>query len=308
MLIRGWDKTNPVLLFLHGGPGAAIFPRARKIGVITKLEQHFVVVYWEQRGAGKSYHPSIPHKSMNIGQFIQDTHDVVVYLAKQFNTSKIFLVGKSWGSMIGLLVSSEYPDLFYAYVGIGQSVYPLKNDSISYRFTLEKAKEGGNSMAIRELEKTGFPPYNFQRVLIQRKWLTKFDKIIMSALGHKTPSKIEYIQNLLSTPEYSMFEIIRMGMDPFFSIKHLWNEDYYKMNLFSQVSEIKVPVYFISGKYDFFSVTELVEEYYRDLIAPEGKQFIVFENSGHEPELQEPDKFYDVLVNQVLKEDINEDN
>lgn len=295
VLIRGWDRMNPVLLFLHGGPGAPLFTYCRDIGVTAKLEQHFVMVYWEQRGTGKSFSPSIPAETMTIEQFVSDTHELSQILRKRFGVERIFLLGRSWGSLIGILCAHRHPEIFHAYVGIGQMVNPTENDSISYQFTLETAASLGNEEAVEELKEIGPPPYDHRDLRVQRRWLTSFSNIPDS----QEPSSKK---RLLSTPEYSLFDIIKMGIDPYFSTKHLWDEELYQMNLMEQAPSIEVPVYFLVGRHDYFTPSQLVVEYYERLIAPQGKELIWFEESGHEPELQEPEKFYDIMVNKVLKE------
>lgn len=299
ILIRGWDKSSPVLLFLHGGPGAPLFTYARDIGVKAKLEQNFVMVYWEQRGTGKSYSPFIPAESMTIEQFISDTHELANYLRHHFNVPKIFLLGRSWGSIIGILCAERYPELFHAYVGIGQMVDPLENDRISYEYTLETAARLGNNKALDDLKEIGPPPYDYKALAIQRKWLTKFHRLIISdKIGTSFP-KSSSRKKLLSTPEYSLIDILKMGIDPYFSTKHLWNSEFYEINLVDLIPRLDLPVYFLAGRYDYFTPSEIVEHYYDRLIAPEGKELIWFEYSGHEPEFEEPDKFYDIMVNKI---------
>ena len=298
ILIRGWDKSNPVLLFLHGGPGAPLFTYARDIGVRARLEQHVVVVYWEQRGTGKSFFHSIPKESMTIDQFVFDTCELAEMLKNRFGKQKIVLVGRSWGSLIGLLAVQQQPELFSAYVGIGQMIYPLQNDSLSFEQTLEMAKKIGDKKAIKELLEIGYPPYDYKELFIQRRWLTAFYHQFMSKkFDRKRPN---YWKRLLSTPEYTLFDIFKMGQDPFFSIKHLWNNDLYKINLFEQVPLLDIPVWFLAGRYDYFTPSELVERYYQDVKAPHGKSLVWFEESGHEPELQEPEKFQRFMINHVL--------
>lgn len=300
ILIRGWNRSNPVLLFLHGGPGAPLFTYARDIGVKAKLEQHFTVVYWEQRATGKSFSLSIPEESMTIEQLVSDAFELTQILKDRFKVPKIFLVGRSWGTLIGLLTAKRYPELFYAYIGIGQIVDPLENDRISYRYTSEIAERLGNEEALNDLRNIGEPPFNFIELIIQRKWLTKFYKNMMAEKFNNKPQN--HLKKLLSTPEYSLIDILKMGMDPFFSIKHLWNDKFYKTNLFEQIPQIEVPVFFLAGRYDYFTPSEIVENYYHKLSSSKGKHIIWFEKSGHYPEVEEPKKFYEIMINKVLRE------
>ncbi|MBC8484611.1 MAG: alpha/beta hydrolase [Bacteroidetes bacterium] len=300
ILIRGWNRSNPVLLFLHGGPGAPLFTYARDIGVKAKLERHFTLVYWEQRATGKSFSLSIPEESMTIEQLVSDAFELTEILKDRFKVPKIFLVGRSWGSLIGLLTAKRYPELFYAYIGIGQIVDPLENDRISYRYTIGIAERSGNEEALNDLRNIGEPPFNFKELIIQRKWLTEFYKNMMAEKFNNNPQN--HLKILLSTPEYSLIDILKMGLDPFFSIKHLWNDKFYKTNLFEQIPQIEVPVFFLAGRYDYFTPSEIVENYYHKLTSSKGKHIIWFEKSGHYPELEEPKKFYEIMINKVLRE------
>ncbi len=298
ILIRGRDRTKPVLLFLHGGPGSALFPRARDLGVGLNLEKHAVMVYWEQRGTGKSYYSSIPVGSMTIEQLVNDTVELTQLLIERFHKQKIILVGRSFGSLIGIKAALEHPELYHSFTGIGQMVWPLKNDSLSFDHTMTLARQYDNQKAISELQQTGYPPYIPKQLLVQRRRLTVlYDKMMKEKFNirPRNPWKV-----LLSTPEYTLPDIIRMGMDPFFPLNHLWNEKLYRVNLFEQIPRLEIPVYFIAGEYDYFTSPELVTQYYQQLGAPNGKHLILFDKSGHQPESEQPAKFYEVMVNQIF--------
>ena len=298
ILIRGWNRFNPVVLFLHGGPGAPLFNYARDVGVEARLEQHFVMVYWEQRGTGKSFYRSIPVESMTIEQFISDTYELSKKLRDRFDVSNIILIARSWGSLIGLMAVHRYPELYSCYVGIGQMIHPLENDKLSYEYTLKLAQDFDNQKAIKQLRKVGYPPYNLEKLNIQRRWLTKFYRKLMAEKFNI--SRPNHWQKLLSTPEYTFIDIVKMGLDPDFSARHLWDEQFYRINFFKQIPWIDVPVCFLAGRYDYFTPSEIVEKYYQKVIAPKGKHLIWFEKSGHNPEREETDKFYEIIMNQIL--------
>jgi pimeloyl-ACP methyl ester carboxylesterase len=302
VLIRGHNRKRPMLLFLHGGPGSPIFPRSREFGEIAGLDHLFTTVYWEQRGSGKSCHRNIAPQSMNPHQFVSDLTELSKMLISKYGNDKIYLMGRSWGSLIGLLAVHQHPSLYKAFIGIGQIVAPLEGEKLSYEFSHAYAKKQNWIDAKNELEKIGYPPYTPGEFLIQRKWLTKMDKKVMRDLGYSTPTKWDLMKKLLGTPEYSLIDIINMGMDPYFSINQLWNEEYYSINLFDQISYLEIPVFFICGKYDYFSPTKIVKEYFNRLNAPAGKEIFIFEKSGHEPELQEPQLFKNILLDRVLSQ------
>jgi proline iminopeptidase len=128
LLMRGKDASLPVLLFLHGGPGSSETGLLRSCN--SELENHFIMVYWDQRGAGRSYSPCIDKKTLTIDQLASDTHELILYLKKKFNKDRIFLAGHSWGSFLGALVAGKYPEDLYCYIGIGQLVNLHDNEKI----------------------------------------------------------------------------------------------------------------------------------------------------------------------------------
>ena len=297
VLIRGENQTNPVLLYLHGGPGSFIIPRARDLG--KHLEKDFVVVYWDQRGSGKSYRTGMPPSTMNMEQFVSDTHELVEVLKKRFNVPKVYLIGNSWGAALGATVAQRYPELFYAYVGTGQLVNTRMAESISYEFTLNEAEGSDNREAIRELREMGPPPWDYQTMNKQRKWLRRFGGTIYAEKESTSSFLSEFMGKMLLSPEYTLMEIFENTMDPNFAVRNLW-DDLAEINLFESVPEIDVPVYFIAGKHDYNTPSELVELYYNELEAPEGKSLIWFDNAAHLPEFEAPDLFYQVMVDSVL--------
>jgi len=294
--VRGWDKSNPVLLFLHGGPGAGDIVIARNSDI--KLARHFVVVRWDQRGAGKSYSSRIPIDSMNIEQFVSDTLELVEMLRNRFNVSKIYLVGHSWGSELGLLVMDRRPEYFYSFVGVGQLVDVRENETISYQFTLDKAAELGNRKALTVLKKIGPPPHDYKKLMIQRKWLEKF-----GGVHHKEEIGLAYFLKLGAiSPDITLYDGFRYFRGQYFSLEHMWEKELYKVNLFISVPRIDAPVYFFLGRYDFNTPFEIAERYYEQLQAPKGKTIIWFENSAHIIPHEEPELFCDMLINKVLKD------
>lgn len=297
VLIRGKKQTNPVLLYLHGGPGSFIIPRAREFG--TLLEEDFVVVYWDQRGSGKSYRSGVPVNSMNLDQFISDTRELVDVLKQRFNVPKIYLVGNSWGAALGALTVERYPELFYAYVGTGQLVNTARAETISYEFTLNEAKTTQNREAIKELTQMGPPPWDYNTMTKHRKWLRRFGGTIYEEKESANSFLSDFMGKMLLSPEYSLMEIVENSMDPNFAVRNLW-DDIAGIDLFEQVPSIDVPVYFIAGRHDYNTPSELVEEYYEKLDAPKGKHLIWFENAAHMPEFEDPQQYYKIMVDSVL--------
>ncbi|MDP5274111.1 alpha/beta fold hydrolase [Chengkuizengella axinellae] len=291
ILARGKNKNNPILLFLHGGPGTAQIGFAPKLQ--SKLEDDFVVINWDQRGAGKSFSRDIPVESMNINQFVSDAHEIIEILLERLGKEKLYLVGHSWGSVIGSLIAKKYPEKIHAYIGVGQVVNMKKNEEISYGFTLDKAKETNNKQAVKELNKIGYPPYaNIKDTFVQRKWLNKFGGSMYEG------SALKLVLKSISFREYSFLDWLRfMKNGEGFSVNNLWGE-LMETNLFKQIEELKVPVYFCVGRFDYQTSFELVEEFYHQLDAPI-KDLIWFEKSAHAPNFEEPEKFLQVCRSAV---------
>jgi pimeloyl-ACP methyl ester carboxylesterase len=297
ILIRGHDKGNPLILFLHGGPGSVATPFAYKIH--RDLEEHFIVVNWDQRGAGKSYSKKIPKESMKIEQFILDAHELIQLLLTKFNHKKLYLVGHSWGTILGTLVVSRYPELIHAYIGVGQVVNILDNERLSYQYTIDQAKKQGNEKALKQLKK--LEPYperdinDIKALRKQRKWLTKFGGVM-----HNGTSWWPYIKIVLASPEYSLKDMNKFIKGLKFSLEAMWSQ-LFEIDFFKQISEIKVPVYICMGRFDYNTPFELAEKYFNRLQSPK-KKYIWFENSAHMLTIEESEKFNNFLINVVLKD------
>jgi len=150
MFIQSRNIHNPVLLFVHGGPGMPEYWLTQHYP--TGLEDHFTVVWWEQRGAGLSYHPDIPPETMTAEQFVTDTLEVTRYLLKRFGQEKIYLMAHSWGSYIGIQVAARAPELYHAYIGMGQISYQIQSEQLAYQYALEYYKKNGNTDMVKKLE------------------------------------------------------------------------------------------------------------------------------------------------------------
>ena len=151
IFVRSDDVTNPIVLYVHGGPGASQLTSNRRH--TRELEKHFTVVDWDQRGAGKSYGAIKDVARMTIDQFVEDTRELTVYLLNRFHQERLVLVGHSWGSVIGALTAAKYPDLFHCYVGIGQAARMEEAEEASYQWTLEQARKHGHRRAVAALVK-----------------------------------------------------------------------------------------------------------------------------------------------------------
>ncbi|MFA7620879.1 MAG: alpha/beta hydrolase [Aminobacteriaceae bacterium] len=280
--LRSNNTGNPIMLFLHGGPGTAQISFSRKSQ--SKLERDFIVVNWDQRGAGRSYKSSIKKEDMRIDHFVSDGEELAEALLRRFNQTKLFLVGHSWGSIVGACLAAKRPDLFWAYVGIGQVVDMDRGEKLSYKFTLDEARGTNNTKAIKELVSIGEPPYkNLSAAGVQRKWLARFNGETYRGTSFGT------IFRNISIKDTNPLDLYKFIKGAVFSLKTL-EEQQNKVNLFVDVPEINVPVFFCSGRRDYNVPFELVLEYMDKLRAPY-KEMIWFNNSAHLPNFEEPDVF-----------------
>ncbi|WP_350286779.1 alpha/beta hydrolase [uncultured Croceitalea sp.] len=298
LLIRGKDVKNPVLLFLHGGPGASATALMRKYNSV--LENDFTIVYWDQRNAGKSYDKKLPKEEIQVNKYLKDIDSLTDYLKGRFKVKKIFLVGHSWGARLGMYAIKRHPENYMAYIGIGQEVAAYQAELLSYRYTLKKAQEAKNTKAIEELKEIGEPQSGdyrqmyktgFWGLVKQKEWLLK--------LGGERYDRTNYRDWMFSiwfSREYSFFDVIKYGKASGFSAGNIINDpDFNNFNFLNQIPKVEVPVFFISGKYDYNTPWTLVKKYHDRLNAPY-KEFIVFDKSGHSPIFEEPERFNKEII------------
>ncbi|MDQ6623070.1 MAG: alpha/beta hydrolase, partial [Verrucomicrobiota bacterium] len=289
--IRGQDRTHPLLLVIHGGPGLPDMPQAY---VNAALEKDFVVVQWDQRGAGKSFRSDMP--GMNLEQFVSDAHDLVVRLRERFQQPQIFLVAHSSGSVIALRLLAQDPQMFRAYVGISQAIDLAESERILYQFAVDSAAQNHDEEATKELNKIGPPPWSSESQLqISQKWVNHFAPDKFGALS---PARLRLA---FCSPAYSLLDLVRFVRGAKFSFDHLWPQ-LFALNLKTEVPRLDVPVYFFVGRDDHVVTAQVQEEYFQALDAPRGKELIWFEHSAHWPQLEEPEKFAREMSGRVLRE------
>ena len=173
--VRGQDKSNPIILFVHGGPASPLMPTIWQFQ--RPIEEYFTVVTWDQRGAGKTYvedHSEALGKTLHIPRYVNDAIEIAEHVIKRYGKSKLILMGHSWGTIVGMNAALKRPDLFHAYVGIGQVINAQDNERISFEYAMKQAKAHGNAAAVEELESIapypGNVPITRERIIIARKW------------------------------------------------------------------------------------------------------------------------------------------
>ncbi len=296
MFMKGKDSTNPVLLFLHGGPGMPEYWLTQRYP--TGLENYFTVVWWEQRGAGLSYSADIPSETMTAEQFVDDTIAVTNYLRNRFGQDKIYLMAHSWGSYIGIQAAAREPDLYYAYIGVGQISHQIQSEQLAYQYALAYYKENGNMAMVRKLEAA--PP------TLTVPLPTAYDALrdsYMHGAGIGTTRDMNSVVTGIFLPswqfrEYTLGEKINLWRGKMFSRGFgLWDKMQIT-DMSQQVTKIKIPVYFLHGAYDYTCAYPLAKEYFEKLDAPV-KGFYTFEQSAHSPMFEEPEKVQKILLEDV---------
>ena len=297
LIIRGWDRSNPVLLHLHGGPGNPDRPFIKRIN--AHVEDIFTVVYWDQRGVGGSYSDDIDPESVSLQQISKDGIKISELLLRRFNKEKIYLQGHSWGTAVGTKMAQERPDLFHAYIGIGQMASSSESEGISYRYALEQAEHAKTEKDVAILKELGPPPYPddlwIDNMMKQRQILWNYE----NPLRPLKQSLFQIYMIYIMHPEYSISDKIGMLKGAEMAMNQLW-DDAMSINLFNTTPELEIPVYIMQGKYDKHTVTSVAKSYFDTLKAPL-KMYYEFENSAHAPHFEEYDKYRQILIGEIIQ-------
>jgi pimeloyl-ACP methyl ester carboxylesterase len=287
--IRGEDRQNPVLLFVHGGPGDVTNPWS--FAYFAAWEKRFTVVQWDERGAGRTLRKTGPSvaSTMTLDRMAQDGIELSEFLRKHLGKDRIVLVAHSFGSILGLRMVQARPTLFYAYVGTGEVADETKNYFVAYAALLEKAQATKNQQAVDELRRIGPPPYaKGESYGIQRKWSNRFegaDRFLYGTLGLA-----------LVAPGYSVRDL-NDSLDG----QNLSGERLVPQVRFETMKELglnfAIPIFFFQGTEDFTSPTALAKQYLGAIKAPL-KEFVPIDR-GHFAVFMHSDQFLDELVTRV---------
>lgn len=289
MFIRSADTENPVLLFIHGGPGMPEYFLEEKYP--TDLERYFTVVYADQRGAGLSYSDDIPAGSMNIEQLVEDTAALTEYLKERFGKNKIYLMGHSWGSAVGIVTAHKYPELYHAYIGMGQIANDDLNSAMNYEYLVDYFAEKGDDAMVRKINKyktaDGWnPPGNVVEQILCKAGAATTRDCKSDALDIFLP--------IMWNEEYTFAEKCNIWKGKMSSAKTQLMQDRY-IDFMNVYTEFELPIYFFSGAYDYTVNHELSAMYLEKITAPD-KGFYLFENSAHSPLFEEPEKAVQILL------------
>lgn len=296
--IRGRNRNNPVMLFIHGGPGTPMMHLSWAFQ--NGWEDYFTVVQWDQRGAGKNAAAGSRRAlagTMTIEQITQDAEALIALLQKRFNKGKVVVLGFSFGSEIGIRVARQRPDLVSVYVGVGQAV-GQEGERILYERTLELARYHHNETAVKELLSVAPYPalqgYSSETaVMTVRRWATEFDG---GWYGQKDLRLLYTLPTL--APEYTNRDL-RAWIGANTWVGEQMYRELFSDDLHSLGRDFEIPIVFILGRHDLDTPYEDAVNYFEWLNAP-AKKLITFERSAHFVMLEEPGRFIVTLVQDVL--------
>jgi pimeloyl-ACP methyl ester carboxylesterase len=290
--VRGADAANPVLLLIQQGPGLPMINEARRFERVLGLEQAFTVVYWDQRGCGRSLRRRQDRAGISRERLVDDTVSLLNLLHDRFGV-KIHVAGFSFGATLGAYAAAQRPDLVAALVAAGMDIDGAAAGTCAYDFALAAARQRGHRRATRQLEAIGPPPHLTSKQFTTRvRWATNFGGV---ATGETYATLVRgLLASLVGSPDYSAADIIRTVRGISATQAALLPE-LASMDLAATLPRIDVPVILVQGRHDQVAPGAAAQRYASLLQAP-GKELVWFENSAHTPHLEEPGKFRDLLL------------
>ncbi|WP_242220994.1 alpha/beta hydrolase [Bacillus cereus group sp. BfR-BA-01380] len=289
IMIRGKDKDNPVIIFVHGGPGCSEIPYADKYQDL--LENNFTVVNYDQRASGKSYHFFEDYSKLSSDLLVEDLLAMTDYISKRLGKEKVILIGHSYGTYIGMQAASKAPEKYEAYIGIGQMSDTVESEIDSLNYTINQAQNKGNTNDVLYLQGLTEKIKNGD-TYTPRKYVMKYGGT--SRLIDNPDDNI----SMLFGSEYNLLDVIRYNFGLSYSQKILLEKDL-KNPLPTKVKKLKLPCYFIMGKYDYMTSSNAAKKYF-DMIEADKKEFIAFEKSAHYPQFEEKEKFYEWMCDTFI--------
>ena len=289
--IRGRDRDNPVILFLHGGPGSAISTVAAP--VFRNWEKDFTVVQWDQRGSGRTYGLNgEDEKPMTVDRMVKDGIELSQYLIVHLHKRKIILLGLSWGSELGVMMVKREPGLYFAYVGTGQVVAKEEKEEIIYARLMERLKKAHDADGIAKLKEIGPPPYESEAELaVERNVQNRFE-VSMERDQFQT-----MLPHALYAPHTSIQDLLDVGRGQEFAGEALYREllayDARKLG-----RHFDVPIFIVNGDHDLTTPADLAKAWFDTLDAPQ-KEFVLLKGGGHSAVMTMPDVFLRELVARV---------
>lgn len=286
----GTNYDNPVLLYLHGGPGSveSLFAHAFQY----KIEETFTIVHWDQRGAGKTLTKN-PDKYPSIDVMLEDLYGIIQYLKQKYNKEKIVLLGRSWGTILGSIFIKLYPEDIAYYIGVAQVVSLLENERVAYAKMKEQIVKANDKKALKKLETIG--TYPGEKIIFDREFLKKCRKIrkLQGLYGLAVKSDLPVFISAFKSPIFKLSDLFAFSKGLKANSKiHEFLGDF---DLAADSSDYKVPIYFILGEDDWQAPYIIAEKYFSKINAPHKKLFII-PNAGHRIMMDQTNLFSDTLL------------
>ncbi|MCL1696781.1 MULTISPECIES: alpha/beta hydrolase [unclassified Lysinibacillus] len=279
IMIRGRDQNNPVIIYVHGGPGCSEIPYAAKFQDL--LEKDFTVVHYDQRGSGKSYHFNEDYSKLTADVLVDDLLELTDNISKRFGKEKVILMGHSYGTYLGTMAAYKAPEKYEAYIGIGQMSNMQESEIDNLNNMISEAKKAGNTEDVKYLEGVAEKIHAGEAVT-PRGYVYKYGgatRLINMSDG-----------DILLSREYNLLDFIRYNNGAANSQEPLVKETLDKP-LSKIVTKLELPFYFVMGKYDAMTSSNAAKKYF-DMLEADQKGFISFEESAHYPQFEEKEKFY----------------
>jgi pimeloyl-ACP methyl ester carboxylesterase len=293
MFLKGRDTARPVLLYLHGGMPDYFLSQLHPAG----LEELFTVCWWEQRGSGISYDPGAPPGSVTLEQLVSDTLEVANYLRRRFGQERIYLMGHSGGTFLGMLAIARAPQLFHAYVGVAQMSDQFKSEQLAYAHLLAEYRRRGDAAMVRRLEAAPVTPAGIPDAYYDVRDVAMHELGVGTMRGMRSVATGIFLASLRSR-EYTPGEKLRTWRGKAATgVSSVWKE-MVATDLAKRVPEVEVPVYFFAGAYDQTCSSTLAAGYFAGLKAPL-KGLYLFKESAHSPVFEEPER-----ARRILREDV----
>ena len=289
--ISGESEKNPVLLFIHGGPGWPQTPMLRYFN--ADLTKSFIVATWDQRGCGLSFMNDSLAQYVSLDQIVADAHELTQILQNKFNKQKIFLAGFSWGSVVGMTLALQHPEDYLAYIGISQVVNLKQGMVVTQNWLSEKATEKKDLASLRLLK--ALQERDSSTCKNPLDCFTKQYELVTQYRGAVYNSRSDTTMGIAMS-RYADYKNYDWNKGFYYSAR-LLEKDMFSVD-FSNVSRIDVPVYFIAGRHDWNVPAVLAEKLFNNFQAPY-KEMIWFEQSGHGPLEEEPEKFNRILAEKL---------
>lgn len=281
VMIRGADQSNPIVIFVHGGPGCSEIPYVRKYQ--QRLEKHFTIVHYDQRGSGKSYRFGEDYSDVTAGVLVDDLLSLTDYATDRLGQSKAILVGHSYGTYIGMQAAAASPEKFAAYIGIGQVSDHHASELDSFAFVLGQAAAADDRGDVSKLEAMR-KDIEAGREITPRSLIRKY-----GGAARLIDDNRDYVQGFLLNREYNLLDVIRYARGIAETQDGLLREEA-RRPITTLVEKLSLPVYFVMGEHDYMTSTNAAKAYFDELDAPD-KSFIVYERSAHYPQFEEEERF-----------------